>query len=173
VRTPTLGDYLVSSGVLALFGGALALASDRGHGVAAPGQALLPPMLALVMLTTLVWLVMVVVRNVASMTGRVAPQYYVDYASHPPREWIERPARTFNNLMQLPTLFYVVCVLGLVMGNVDRAQIALAWFYVASRTAHAIVYIGWNHVPHRFTSWIASCVALGVLWFRFAAATAL
>jgi hypothetical protein len=89
---------------------------------------------------------MVVVRNSSVMRGLVAVDYYVAYTSAPPAEWIERTARAFNNLMQVPTLFYVVCTLMLVTRTLDQTQLAYAWIFVAMRALHACVYIGWNHV---------------------------
>jgi hypothetical protein len=165
---PGLPMYALVTLLLTAFGAGLALAVRSGSGVSAAPRELIAPMLALVTLTALVWLLMVVARNAAILRGLVSVRYYVDYASHTPREWIERPARAFNNLMQVPTLFYVVCVLGIVTGVADRAQITLAWCYVAARAVHAIIYIGWNFVPFRFGCWAASCIALGVIWFRFA-----
>ena len=81
---------------------------------------------------------------------------------------IERPARTFNNLMQLPVLFYLVCILMMVTNTLDRAQLALAWVFVATRAVHAVIYIAVNHVPARFTAWLCGAIAVFVLWTRFA-----
>ena len=82
---------------------------------------------------------------------------------------VERPARTFNNLMQLPMLFYVACLAILITRECDRAQVLLAWLFVALRVVHSAIYIAWNYVPARFTAWVAGSIALGVLWWRFAA----
>jgi len=167
-REPRLGDYAAVTAVLTAFCVALIVAVRAGAAQPALPQALIPPMLGLFALTALVWLLMVVVRNVSIMLGRVSVRYYVAYASHTPSEKIERPARVFNNLMQVPTLFYVVCLLCLVTGDVDAAQVTLAWIYVAARCLHAVVYMGWNRVQWRFACWVASCIALGVIWTRFA-----
>jgi hypothetical protein len=73
------------------------------------------------------------------------------------------------NLLELPLLFYVACLLMLVTGKFDGAQIALAWVFVLTRGIHAIIHIGFNHVPLRFAAFFAGSVTLGVLWIRFAA----
>src|SRR5262249_47318891 len=78
-------------------------------------------------------------------------------------------ARTFNNLMQAPGLFYVVCLLMLITKRADVAQIELAWTFVVLRVAHAAVYVLVNLVPYRMALWNSSFVALIVLWFRFGA----
>jgi len=135
--------------------------------VARPEQ-ILGPVFAQVALVAFVWLLMAVVRNVATMRGLSSPQYYLTYSSDAPPDWIERPARTFNNLMQMPTLFYVICTLLLVTRQLDRAQLAYAWVFVALRALHACLYIGWNPLPYRFATWIMGCITLFVLWTRFA-----
>lgn len=164
-----IGEYLRVSGMLALYSVGLAVVA-RGAGAPVPSpERLVAPMVALVGVTAFVWLLMVVVRNLTILRGITRADYYRTYRDdRQPPEWVERPARTFNNLFQVPVLFYVVCLLMMVTGRVDEAQIKLAWIYVAVRVVHAVIYIGWNYVPYRFAAWIASCITLGVIWFRFA-----
>jgi hypothetical protein len=37
-----------------------------------------------------------------------------------------------------------------------------------TRAVHAIIYIGFNHVPCRFATYAVSCITLGTMWARFA-----
>lgn len=135
-----------------------------------PPELLITPMTMLFTLTALVWLVMVVVRNVAVIRGQASIRYFADYVTDVPvDDRLERPARTFNNLMQVPTLFYVVCILMLVTREIDSVQIWLAWTFVVLRWLHAIVYMTLNSVPYRFALWASSCLALGLIWYRVAA----
>jgi hypothetical protein len=73
------------------------------------------------------------------------------------------------NLLEVPVLFYLVCVLMIVTGDFDPIQLTLAWVYVAARFVHAVIYIGLNYVPARMTAYVCSCIALIVMWVRFAA----
>ena len=57
------------------------------------------------------------VRNVAVARGRASVRYYETYREGAPDGWIERPAKTYDNLLQIPTLFYLVCVLMIVTGR--------------------------------------------------------
>jgi hypothetical protein len=133
-------------------------------------ESLIPPMVMLFILTALVWIIMVVVRNVAVIRGRASIRYFADYKSEAPAdERLERPARTFNNLMQVPTLFYVICILMLVAKETDNVQVILAWAFVVLRWLHAGIYMALNWVPYRFAVWASSCIVLGVIWFRFVA----
>jgi hypothetical protein len=84
--------------------------------------SLLQPMFALVALTALVWLTMVVVRNFAVARGLASIRYYRACITNMPPEWVERPARAFMNLLEVPTLSYLVCVLMLVTANWDGTQ---------------------------------------------------
>jgi hypothetical protein len=164
--------YLVLGAILAAFVAMLAAIVTLTPGAAQFGQepqALIRPVITLVGLTALVWCLMVAWRNVAVIRGNVAVRYFRAYASDAPAEWVERPARAYMNLLELPVLFYVACVLMLVTGKFDGAQIALAWVFVLARCVHAFIHIGFNYVPLRFAAFFAGSVTLGVLWVRFAA----
>jgi hypothetical protein len=166
-----LSDYAQVTALLTAFGGGLYGVARLRNDVALRAELLLGPVFALVALTALIWLLMVVVRNTAIIRGLSSPEYYLAYNTKAPAEWIERPARTFNNLMQVPAMFYVVCALMIVTHSMDRSQLVYAWMYVGLRLVHACIYIRWNYLPYRFATWVASCVTLGVIWARFALQT--
>lgn len=163
-----LAEYLRVTGMLVVYCIGLAVVARGARTVDPSPERLIAPLIALVGLTAFVWLLMVVVRNATILRGITNADYYTAYqpSRHPP-EWVERPARVFNNLFQVPMLFYVVCLLMMITGRVDERQITFAWIYVATRALHAVIYIGWNYVPYRFGAWLASCITLGVIWFRF------
>jgi hypothetical protein len=169
---PRLADYLMLGAIQALFVGLLYAVVERSPPAAVRPSTLLGPVIALVALTGAVWLLMVLYRNTAILRGSVSIRYFHDYASDVPTEWLERPARTFNNLMQVPTLFYGVCLFMLATNVADSAQIGLAWLFVLTRAVHALAYIGWNRVPYRFSAYFAGCITLGLIWARFALQTA-
>ena len=164
-RTPT-ADYVVV-GVILTAVTALLVSVTGSAPVAEEPNALLGPVFALVGVTTLVWFTMLVVRNASVMRGIASVRYYESYQSDVPPDWIERPARTFNNLMQIPTLFYVLCSLMIATHKVDHAQVVLAWIFVITRAVHAAIYILVNRVSLRFAAYVAGCLALGVMWTRF------
>lgn len=163
-------NYAVVSAALTVFFLWLAqLVSGAPAGQVDP-RGLLPAMFALVALTAFVWVLMLLARNISVAFGKVAIGYYRNYRDDVPPEWIERPARTFMNLLEVPVLFYVACLLMLVTERCDRAQVLLAGTFVATRVVHTVVYIGVNHVPARFGAYVTGCVTLGVLWVRLASA---
>ena len=100
--------------------------------VEAPAEALLGPIFTLVGLTFAALVLAAVVRNVAVARGRASVRYYETYREGAPEGGIERPAKTYDNLLQIPTLFYLVCVLMIVTGRCDSTQVALAWLFVGT-----------------------------------------
>jgi hypothetical protein len=132
-------------------------------------QEVVAPMIAMFSLTAAIWLLMVIYRNVAVLLGTVTIRYFLDdCGADAPSEGIERPTRTFNNLMQVPALFYVIALLMIVLRKIDASQVSLAWIYVATRAVHAAIYILFNYVPLRFAFYAASCITLAIMWARLA-----
>lgn len=168
VQGVTVGDYIKVAAVLGACCVWLLVITSQSYTTAASTDALFAPIFTLVALIGVVWLLMGVFRNMAVMRGLARSEHDVDNQALGVADWVERPARTFDNLMQAPTLFYLVCVFMMLGHKADRAQIMLAWTYVALRFAHAVVYIGWNIIHYRFATWVASCIVLGTLWVRFA-----
>lgn len=171
---PPVSVYVVHTVLLAAFAGVLAAIVYAGwwvpEGAVAP-RALVAPITALAGLTAIVWVMMFAYRNVSVARGIANIDYYKLYGgSCTPPEWVERPARTFANLLEAPVLFYLVCVLMIVTGDFDPIQLTLAWVYVGARAVHAVVYIATNYVPTRMVIYVGSCVVLIVMWARFASA---
>jgi len=166
--TVTLAVYRNVGILFAAFIGLLVVVPSVASGPVAKPSLVLGPVFAMVLVVAVVALLMVTLRNLATLRGQVSAAYYLAYSGPAPKDWIERPARAFNNLMQLPVLFYVVCTLMLVTGQVDRAQLAYAWLFVGLRALHAVLYILWNPLPYRFGTWLMGLITLLVLWTRFA-----
>jgi hypothetical protein len=173
MRTNTIGaTYLLVGVVLAAFVAVLVAVvrttSASAHIVQGAAAALIQPVVALVVLTAIVALMMVVYRNVALIRGMASARYFQTFTADKPAEWVERPTRTYMNLLELPVLFYVVCLLMLTTGSFDSVQVSLAWVFVMTRYVHAFIYIGFNYVPLRFAAFLTGVIALAVIWTRFA-----
>lgn len=164
---PTLINYIV---VYAILIGSVGLVLQLSHQPAgtAPPQALVRPMFALMGLTACVWIAMALLRNLMVSLGKASMRYYHRYAEEAPPEWIERPGRTFNNLMQVPPMFYAVCLIAMTLDQVDGVQVQLAWLFVAARVAHALIMLLWNFVPYRFAAYNAANIVLAALAFQVA-----
>ena len=81
--------------------------------------------------------------------------------------WPERATRfanTYNSQFQLPVLFYAVAIFAQINNTVDVGMIALAWGFVATRLAHAWIYVTANNVQQRFIAFVAGFVVLAAMW---------
>lgn len=75
--------------------------------------------------------------------------------------------RNFMNLLEMPVLFYVVCISLYVTKNVDSASVWLAWLYVLLRVLHSVIHLSYNRVTHRLLAFALSNLALIALWVVF------
>jgi hypothetical protein len=85
--------------------------------------------------------------------------------------WVGRAgyvSNAFHNQLEVPMLFYALVALALIADAVDGKMIIMAWVYVALRYLQAIIHTTYNHIPHRFSAFLASCTVLTVMWAMFA-----
>jgi hypothetical protein len=126
--------------------------------------AILLPVLVLAGWTFLVLSLIPIVRVRAARQRQVtaADFRYGESSRVPP--WVSLPNRNYMNLLEIPVLFYVVCLVLFVTGTASPLANALAWVYVGLRVIHSIVHLSYNHVLHRLGAFAASNVALLALW---------
>jgi hypothetical protein len=127
------------------------------------------PVCAMAFLTFLVMLLIPFRRFRAGFAGKVT---YKDfrYGESPnvPGD-VSIPNRNYMNLLEAPTLFYVVCIAAYVAQLVTPALILMAWIYFGLRVLHTVIHLTYNNVKHRLALFAASNVVLVVMWARFAA----
>jgi hypothetical protein len=81
---------------------------------------------------------------------------------------VSLPNRNYMNLLEVPTLFYAVCLALYVTDLVSGLTLGLAWAYVAGRTLHSLVHVTYNKVMHRLILFAGSNFILMALWAVFA-----
>ena len=57
---------------------------------------------------------------------------------------VSLPNQNYTNLLELPVLFYVVCLMLYVTNNVDVIALYLAWAFVGFRLIHTVVHLTSN-----------------------------
>lgn len=118
--------------------------------------AILWPVLGLIAWTFLVLVQVPIRRFRAYFAGRVvASDFRFGESGNVPAD-VGLPNRVFMNLVEVPILFYVVCILFLVTNNVTLVGVSFAWLYFGLRVAHSLIYLTYNHVVHRFAVFAAS-----------------
>lgn len=122
------------------------------------------PVMALVGWTLIVLVLIAYHRFRAAFAGRVTvDDFRVGESGNVP-ESVCIPNRIFMNLLEVPVLFYVVCIVLFVTRNVTSTALILAWSYVGLRVAHSLVYLTYNRVMHRFLAFAVSNFVLVVIW---------
>ncbi|MGH8106979.1 MAG: MAPEG family protein, partial [Arenimonas sp.] len=79
--------------------------------------------------------------------------------------YVSIPNRNYMNLLELPILFYVVCLLLYITSVASPYAIQLAWAYVILRIIHSLIHLSYNNVMHRLAAFALSNFALISLWF--------
>jgi hypothetical protein len=128
---------------------------------------ILYPMAGLAGLTFLVLLLIPRARFSAAARGEVKAKdfRYGESASVPGA--VSIPNRNLMNLLELPMLFYVVCLGFYVTAKVDAFAVYMAWAFVALRAAHSVVHLTYNNVFHRLAAYAAAAFVLFALWVRW------
>jgi hypothetical protein len=122
------------------------------------------PVMALVAWTFLVLVQVPIRRFLALFAGRVtAADFNYGESSQVPAD-VALPNRVFMNLVEVPVLFYTICLIFFVTNSVDLLVVETAWFYFSLRIVHSVIYLSYNHVIHRFAVFaISNLVVLAML----------
>ncbi len=120
-------------------------------------------------LTLVVWVYMFYERIKAIRTSGFEPRSLADLENFPPRA--VNSSANFQNLFEIPVIFYA-CVLALLVTNrVDTTYVICAFGFFAFRIVHSAIHCTYNHVMQRFTVYAIACLFLWVMVLRLAAQT--
>jgi hypothetical protein len=126
--------------------------------------AIFGPVFGMILLTFLVWLYMYVRRISFITKNQLSP---VDLAVpgalaqlSPPA--VSNPSDNFQNLFEIPVLFYVLAVYLFVTEQVDTTYVAAGWIFFVFRVSHSAVHCTINIVMLRFYLYLLSTTAV---WF--------
>jgi len=73
---------------------------------------------------------------------------------------------SYDNQFQVPQLFYFICIVLTLMGEVNSLNVGLAWVFVATRLFHMIWHNTKNVIVVRFLNFVLSCTVLSVMILR-------
>jgi hypothetical protein len=127
-------------------------------------NAIFLPVLAMVVLTFVVWLRMYFSRIGEMKRERIHPQTVATSAQMAARLQDTRAADNFRNLFELPVLFYLALVVAALTAQTGTPVLVLAWLFVALRVVHSAIHCGYNKVMHRFQAYLAGGMVLWLLW---------
>ncbi len=129
------------------------------------GTAILAPMVALILWSSVMWAWMYATRlpamgkveglDAANMVGGKGSD--LDKILPPKIQWI---AHNYNHLMEHPTLFYALCAALAIIDAGSGLNLTLAWIYVGLRVVHSLIQALYNRVMIRFGIFLLSGVVL-------------
>ena len=127
------------------------------------------PMIALVFLTIAVLVVTFRRRVAAVKTGKIPITHFKTYTEGEPPADIVQAARHYANLFEAPVLFYVACLVGMVLPVQGIAFVILAWLFVIVRAVHAVIHMGQNKLFYRMRAFFTGIVILVAMWIMILA----
>ncbi|HEX3808619.1 MAG TPA: MAPEG family protein [Rhizomicrobium sp.] len=125
------------------------------------------PMGALIALTFLVLGLIPVKRFRAGFAGETTSEDFRFGESARVPGHVSIPNRNYMNLLELPMLFYVLCLSLYVTHSVTALEYWLAWGYVGLRVAHSAIHLTLNHIFTRLTVFALSNTVLIAMWTIF------
>jgi hypothetical protein len=128
------------------------------------GLGILDPMFALACWTVLVLLLIPFVRVRSGRRKEIVVDDFKYGESPSVPSQVSISNRNLMNLLELPILFYVVCLVLYVTAGVSALAVSLAWAYVVLRIVHSVIHLTYNRVMHRLAAFAISNAVLVVIW---------
>lgn len=132
-----------------------------------PQHWLLYPLAAMAFLVLFIGLRMLMLRIRAVRKQGLSPAYFKLNKGAKPPDDLMRITQHFDNLFEMPVLFYLIAVLIFITAKADYLYLILAWGYFATRIVHAYIHTTYNNVLHRKNIFLISTVVLYWMWGRF------
>lgn len=118
----------------------------------------------MVLLTFIVGFIVVKARFASVRSGEVNPKYFKLMQGFDASEVVVKTTRCFNNMFEIPVLFYIACTLYISLGIKSTPALVLAYFFVFFRCIHAYIHLTYNHIIHRMSAFWAGCLCALSLW---------
>jgi hypothetical protein len=129
-------------------------------------MSLIPPVLALIGWTFVLWVWLYATRIPAMRAARVDLEAMSRGAKLELPPEVSRVADNYNHLHEQPTLFYALALAAQLANAVDGASVAFAWTYVVLRVIHSLVQATRNVILVRFYVFAAASLVLLLLLLR-------
>ncbi|VUD40218.1 hypothetical protein TDB9533_00001 [Thalassocella blandensis] len=121
-------------------------------------------MLAMVVLIYAVGIFTAYVRISSIRQKKIKARYFKLMQGDDVPEIITKTTRQFNNLFEVPVLFFVAGVLYLIMKIESTAGLGFAWAFVIARVLQAYIHLGYNNPLHRMLAFNAGNICVIALW---------
>jgi len=126
------------------------------------------PMLAMLLLTMLVWIYLFIQRVGYSRAHNIDIEKFKtpgDTTTLIPGPH-SSASNNFQNLLEMPLVFYTICLYLTCFGLVDDLHVICAWAFVTFRVLHSLIHCTFNRVLLRFLAYVVSSIAVWVMVVR-------
>ncbi|HQY49668.1 MAG TPA: MAPEG family protein [Thermomonas sp.] len=131
-------------------------------------QQLIAACTTLVALTLVVGIRMLSVRVAEMRARRIHPQAVALSAHRAQKLEDSRASDNYNHLLELPILFYALCLAAIATGHIPAWLPPLAWLFVASRIVHSTIQCTYNKVMQRFSVFLIGFFLVPAMWVAYA-----
>ena len=115
-------------------------------------------------LSVVVGLRMLQLRYRAVLQDKVHPSYFKLNRGAEIPDYLVKATQHYDNLYETPVLFYAIVILAFVLNIVDTVSLILAYGYLISRVAHALIHLNSNRILQRRNVFLVSIILLTLLW---------
>jgi len=127
--------------------------------------SILVPVIGMIVLTFSIAVRLFYLRIDAVKKG-LNPSYFLLNRGAKPPEYLVKVEQHYQNLFELPMLFYIAVILIFVLQYVDVVFLVLAWSFFLIRIAHAWIHTTQNHLVYRRNAFLMGGVILLCIWIR-------
>lgn len=101
----------------------------------------------------------------AAKSGQLPPKYFKALQGDAPDRLII-VGRHYDNQFQLPVLFFITCLVYMVMAKTNELAIVWAWLFVVTRWVHSFIHLGSNRVMRRAQAFGAGWLIIFLMWVQ-------
>ncbi len=124
------------------------------------------PLIGMVFLTFVVGVKMLASRIRAVKKEGMNPAFFALNRGAKQPDYLVKVSQHYENLFELPILFYVVSLLIFITNKTDPIYIVLAVSFVTVRYIHAVIHITYNNLIHRRNVFLMGSMVLLIMWLR-------
>lgn len=128
--------------------------------------SLVYPMASLVFLTFFIMYLLLVLRVKAVRSRKVSPKYFKLNKGDDIPDNMLAVSQNYSNLLELPVLFYLVCIVAIILNQGVEYFIIHAWAFVLFRYIHSYIHVTYNHILHRLSAFAISGFILLSMWIK-------
>ncbi len=125
------------------------------------------PLISMVFLTFFIGIKMLTARIKAVKKDNMNPAFFALNRGAKQPDYLIKVSQHYENLFELPLLFYTVIILIYISNNVDLFYLSLSILFVLARYIHAFIHITYNRLSHRKYAFLIGTIFLFILWMRF------